>query len=314
MLAAGFVAARFRHRTSRAGDPHLHWHVLVANMAQGIDGRWSALDGTALYAAKRTAGVMFQTAMRRELTARLGVEWGPTAPRRRRDRRRPGPTAARVLPSHRTDRRVDGHPRSRGSAGQGRGACSPPADPKRSRRPATRSRPTGSPEHDALGWGPAELETLLAAAPGPWRRPAGTWVDQDVPGAAGEPTTTTRRSTSTTWLDWLLDYPADRPRGDVHPLRADPGDRRRRPASTPRPRRRPLVATVHRALAPEVVARSATTGRNGRASTRSEPDARRRPGAAVHRPVPDPSRAPAARHNSARASTPASALSTRHTS
>jgi conjugative relaxase-like TrwC/TraI family protein len=78
MAADGFVAAQFRHRTSRAGDPHLHWHVLVANVARGIDGRWSALDGTALYRAQRTAGVVFQVAMRRELTARLGVEWGPT--------------------------------------------------------------------------------------------------------------------------------------------------------------------------------------------------------------------------------------------
>ena len=29
----GFVAAAFRHRTSRAGDPQLHTHVLVANLA-----------------------------------------------------------------------------------------------------------------------------------------------------------------------------------------------------------------------------------------------------------------------------------------
>ena len=29
----GFVAAAFRHRTSRAGDPHLHTHVVVANLA-----------------------------------------------------------------------------------------------------------------------------------------------------------------------------------------------------------------------------------------------------------------------------------------
>jgi len=34
----GLVAAQFRHRTSRAGDPHLHTHVLVANMAPGDDG------------------------------------------------------------------------------------------------------------------------------------------------------------------------------------------------------------------------------------------------------------------------------------
>ncbi|MEO6651395.1 MAG: AAA family ATPase [Ilumatobacteraceae bacterium] len=48
MVARGFVGAAYRHRTSRAGDPHLHWHVLVANLAQGIDGRWSALDGRAI--------------------------------------------------------------------------------------------------------------------------------------------------------------------------------------------------------------------------------------------------------------------------
>src|SRR3954452_2458745 len=77
MVADGFVAAQFPHRTSRLGDPHLHWHVLVANTARGIDGRWTSLDGTALYAARRTVGVVFQAAMRRELGERLGVEWGP---------------------------------------------------------------------------------------------------------------------------------------------------------------------------------------------------------------------------------------------
>ena len=89
MIADGFVAAQFPHRTSRLGDPHLHWHVLVANMARGIDGRWSALDGTALYRPQRTVGVLFQTAMRRELTAALGVEWGPMREDCGRDRRHP---------------------------------------------------------------------------------------------------------------------------------------------------------------------------------------------------------------------------------
>ena len=32
--AGGFVAAAYQHRTSRAQDPHLHTHVIVANMAQ----------------------------------------------------------------------------------------------------------------------------------------------------------------------------------------------------------------------------------------------------------------------------------------
>ena len=77
MVAEGFVAAQFSHRTSRLGDPHLHWHVLVANTARGADDRWTALDGTALYSSRRAVGVLFQTVMRRELSQRLGIEWGP---------------------------------------------------------------------------------------------------------------------------------------------------------------------------------------------------------------------------------------------
>jgi hypothetical protein len=41
----GLVAAAFRHRTSRAGDPQLHTHVLVANLILGADGRWGTIDG-----------------------------------------------------------------------------------------------------------------------------------------------------------------------------------------------------------------------------------------------------------------------------
>jgi len=72
----GMMAAGFRHRTSRAGDPQLHTHVLVMNMAKGPDGRFSALDGTAFYAHARTAGFLYQAALRAELTATVGVEWG----------------------------------------------------------------------------------------------------------------------------------------------------------------------------------------------------------------------------------------------
>ena len=46
--ADGFVAAGFRHRTSRAGDPQLHTHVLIPNIVCGIDGRWSAPDARQL--------------------------------------------------------------------------------------------------------------------------------------------------------------------------------------------------------------------------------------------------------------------------
>jgi conjugative relaxase-like TrwC/TraI family protein len=75
--ASGFVAAAFRHRTSRAGDPQLHTHVLVANLGRGVDGRWSALDGRRLYAHARTASFMYQAVLRGELTRSIGVEWLP---------------------------------------------------------------------------------------------------------------------------------------------------------------------------------------------------------------------------------------------
>ncbi|MGE3836243.1 MAG: MobF family relaxase, partial [Acidimicrobiia bacterium] len=73
----GVVAAAFRHRTSRAGDPLLHWHTLVANMVEGPDGRWGAFVHPELYRHARAAGEVFQTVLRGELTARLGLEWRP---------------------------------------------------------------------------------------------------------------------------------------------------------------------------------------------------------------------------------------------
>ena len=51
--ANGFIGAAFRHRTSRAGDPQLHTHVVVPNLVQGADGRWSAPDGRQLYLGRR---------------------------------------------------------------------------------------------------------------------------------------------------------------------------------------------------------------------------------------------------------------------
>ncbi len=72
----GFVAAAFRHRTSRAQDPHLHTHVIVANMARSKDGEWRALDGEAILRTYRlAAGYLYEAQLRHELTRRLGVEW-----------------------------------------------------------------------------------------------------------------------------------------------------------------------------------------------------------------------------------------------
>jgi conjugative relaxase-like TrwC/TraI family protein len=72
----GFVAAAFRHRTSRAQDPHLHTHVIVANMARAEDGAWLALDGEAILKTYRlAAGYLYEAQLRHELSRRLGLTW-----------------------------------------------------------------------------------------------------------------------------------------------------------------------------------------------------------------------------------------------
>jgi len=71
----GFVAAAFRHRTSRAGDPHLHTHVVIANLVHGPDDRWTALDARPLYHWSKTVGYLYEAELRHQLTQTLGVEW-----------------------------------------------------------------------------------------------------------------------------------------------------------------------------------------------------------------------------------------------
>ncbi len=75
--AGGFVAAAYQHRTSRSQDPHLHTHVIVANMARSpSDGKWRALDGEPILKSYRlAAGYLYQAHLRSELTRSLGVEW-----------------------------------------------------------------------------------------------------------------------------------------------------------------------------------------------------------------------------------------------
>jgi conjugative relaxase-like TrwC/TraI family protein len=76
----GLVIARFEHRTSRALDPQLHSHCLVLNKVRDArDGSWRALHGRPLFEEAKTAGMLYQAALRAELTRRLGVAWGPVS-------------------------------------------------------------------------------------------------------------------------------------------------------------------------------------------------------------------------------------------
>ncbi len=71
----GVAASAFCHGVSRALDPHLHTHVVMANLARGADGRWSAVDGRGLYAHAEAAGNLYEAHLRHELTSRVGVAW-----------------------------------------------------------------------------------------------------------------------------------------------------------------------------------------------------------------------------------------------
>jgi conjugative relaxase-like TrwC/TraI family protein len=77
VLGNGFLAAAYVHRSSRAGDPQLHTHVLIANATLGPDGRWSRLYHPAIYEHAKTASYLYEAHLRHELTLRLGVEWEP---------------------------------------------------------------------------------------------------------------------------------------------------------------------------------------------------------------------------------------------
>lgn len=71
----GLVAAGFDHWDSRAGDPHLHTHVVVANRVQAADGAWRTLDSRALYRSVVAVSETYHGLLADELTLRLGGAW-----------------------------------------------------------------------------------------------------------------------------------------------------------------------------------------------------------------------------------------------
>jgi conjugative relaxase-like TrwC/TraI family protein len=71
----GYLAAAYVHRSSRNGDPQLHTHVLIANATRGPDGRWTRLYHPAIYDHAKTAGYIYETQLRHELSRSLGLRW-----------------------------------------------------------------------------------------------------------------------------------------------------------------------------------------------------------------------------------------------
>ena len=69
----GLVATAYDHRTSRAGDPDLHTHLVLANKVQGADGVWRSLDGRVLHSAAVAASEMYNSRVEANVSERLGV-------------------------------------------------------------------------------------------------------------------------------------------------------------------------------------------------------------------------------------------------
>jgi len=71
----GLVAVAFTHRDSRAGDPDLHTHLVVANKVQSADGRWYALNTNLIYKAKVAASELYSATLEASLAESLGIRF-----------------------------------------------------------------------------------------------------------------------------------------------------------------------------------------------------------------------------------------------
>lgn len=72
----GLIAAAFKHRDSRAGDPDFHTHVAISNKVK-VRGeeRWLALDGRPLHKAAVAASEMYNSRLEGHLRERLGLRF-----------------------------------------------------------------------------------------------------------------------------------------------------------------------------------------------------------------------------------------------
>ncbi len=72
----GVIATAFDHFDSRAGDPHLHTHVVISNKVQTVlDGKWRSLDGRPMHAAVVALSELHESLFADALTRSLGVRW-----------------------------------------------------------------------------------------------------------------------------------------------------------------------------------------------------------------------------------------------
>lgn len=72
----GVIATAYDHYDSRASDPQLHTHVVVANRVQAVhDGKWRTLDSRAIHAAVTGLSEHYNAVLSDHLTQVLGMGW-----------------------------------------------------------------------------------------------------------------------------------------------------------------------------------------------------------------------------------------------
>lgn len=72
----GVIATAFDHYDSRAGDPHLHTHVVISNKVQTAqDGKWRSLDGRPMHAATVALSELHEAVFADHMTRAFGVGW-----------------------------------------------------------------------------------------------------------------------------------------------------------------------------------------------------------------------------------------------
>jgi conjugative relaxase-like TrwC/TraI family protein len=72
----GLIATAFDHFDSRAGDPHLHTHVVISNKVQTVlDGKWRSVDGRPMHEAVVALSELHEALFADEVTRSLGVQW-----------------------------------------------------------------------------------------------------------------------------------------------------------------------------------------------------------------------------------------------
>ena len=168
----GVVAVAFTHWDSRAGDPQLHDHVVVANRARSrSDGKWRTLDSRGLFKSVVALSELHQGVLSDLLTEALGWGWDGRTRRHSDQLRFEVEGVAEALMAE-FSQRADRHRGAQERAGGRVRCCARGRQPTSTEVLDLRRRAT-------LETRPAKEHRSLAEMTGRWRQRAEPYVGSD---------------------------------------------------------------------------------------------------------------------------------------